>query len=731
MANPMTTAAAYDSVWEHYEDEWARLDIRLAIWMKRMEEPAAAADPALLPFKGLVLTEEEMHRLLAQPEESFTDPEIERLKEQLAELDAEIALRRKAALKNKLFLPVPYIASVFGLNAFEEQTLLMALALETDRKYEKLYAYVQDDATCKYLTPELAIRLFYAAEEGTPGRLLKYFSGGSRLRTWFFRQSEAALEASALLTAPLRLDERMLSFLLGMSYTDTSLRSLMTLYGSEEPLPPLETGEELQEQLRSFMKGGEAGDPTPVFCLWGQSGAGKKLQARHYAHGQDRPLLAANLESMLRDDRPFGELLLKAEREALLYGAVLAYDRFHVLLGDEEAVSKRRQEVLDRVGRWSGPMFLLSEQAWTPQPLSGGKLYLETQLAVPDSTRRLTLWTKWSAEKGMAQAADWRTVAGKFLFSPGQIAGSLEYARHLSRWQTGGAADSAIVHKACYAQVQHNLKRKATRIEPKYDWDQMILPPEQKEQLRHASSRLQHRQKVLGEWGFDRALAYGKGVSLLFAGPPGTGKTMSAQVLAKEVQLEIYKIDLSQVISKYIGETEKNLHEVFTEARLSNAILFFDEADALFGKRSEVKDAHDKYANVETAYLLQKMEEYDGITILATNLLQNLDEAFMRRFGFIVKFPFPDAEHRLRIWRSMIPPEAPLADDVDFRFLAKKFEVAGGLIKNIVVSAAFMAAEQGSEVGMKQLITAARSEMRKNGKILLREELGEYADYID
>ncbi|UUZ78913.1 ATP-binding protein [Paenibacillus sp. P26] len=228
--------------------------------------------------------------------------------------------------------------------------------------------------------------------------------------------------------------------------------------------------------------------------------------------------------------------------------------------------------------------------------------------------------------------------------------------------------------------------------------------------MKHACARLQYRGTVLGDWGFDRSLAYGKGVSLLFAGPPGTGKTMSAQVLAKEVQLEIYKIDLSQVISKYIGETEKNLHEVFSEAQLSNAILFFDEADALFGKRSEVKDSHDKYSNVETAYLLQKMEEYDGITILATNLQQNLDEAFMRRFGFIVKFPFPDAGHREQIWRGLIPPEAPVDDDIDFRFLASKFELAGGYIKNIVLSAAFMAAEQGCAIGMKQLLVSARSE---------------------
>ena len=203
------------------------------------------------------------------------------------------------------------------------------------------------------------------------------------------------------------------------------------------------------------------------------------------------------------------------------------------------------------------------------------------------------------------------------------------------------------------------MENKATHIKPKRLWDEVILPPEQKELLRNACNQVKFRHVVYGEWGFEKKLSYGKGVSILFAGPPGTGKTMSAEVVAKELMLEIYKIDLSQVISKYIGETEKNLHEIFHEAQFSNAILFFDEADALFGKRSEVKDSHDKYANIETAYLLQKIEEYAGITILATNFSQNIDDAFMRRLNYVIKFPFPDAEYREKIWRSMFPAEAP------------------------------------------------------------------------
>lgn len=215
---------------------------------------------------------------------------------------------------------------------------------------------------------------------------------------------------------------------------------------------------------------------------------------------------------------------------------------------------------------------------------------------------------------------------------------------------------------------------------------------------------------------------------MLFTGPPGTGKTMSALVMAREMDAELYRIDLSRVVSKYIGETEKNLGEIFDQAKLSGAILFFDEADALFGKRSEVKDAHDKYANMETSYLLQKMEEYDGLTILATNFAQNLDDAFTRRIQFIIKYPFPDAVQREQLWRSSVPSQLPVID-IDYSFLAQTFELAGGPIKNIVLTAAYLAANEGTPLSMKQMIESVVQEYKKTGKLLLKDRLGAYADY--
>jgi SpoVK/Ycf46/Vps4 family AAA+-type ATPase len=261
------------------------------------------------------------------------------------------------------------------------------------------------------------------------------------------------------------------------------------------------------------------------------------------------------------------------------------------------------------------------------------------------------------------------------------------------------------------------LGRLTQKLNPKYTWDDIVLPQDQVDQLVEICDQARYRHIVYGEWGFDRKLSFGKGLSALFSGPPGTGKIMSAEVIANELHLDLYKIDLSQVVSKYIGETEKNLHRIFHEAQWSNAILFFDEADALFGKRSEVKDAHDRYANIEIGYLLQKIEEYDGIAILATNLRKNMDEAFVRRIQFIVEFPFPDEKHRQLIWEVIFPQEVPFCDDVDFGFLAREVKLPGGNIKNIALAGAFYGASDGGSVKMTHLIHAARREHQKLGQV--------------
>jgi SpoVK/Ycf46/Vps4 family AAA+-type ATPase len=253
-------------------------------------------------------------------------------------------------------------------------------------------------------------------------------------------------------------------------------------------------------------------------------------------------------------------------------------------------------------------------------------------------------------------------------------------------------------------------------------WDDLVLPARQLSLLQSISSYLRHRDLVLQEWGYERTVARTQGLKAMFAGESGTGKTMAAQVLANELGLELYRVDLATVVSKYIGETEKNLDRIFAAAEGSNAILFFDEADALFGKRSGVSDAHDRYANIEVAYLLQKMEGYVGAVILATNFRSNIDDAFLRRLDFVIDFPFPEADDRRRIWQLLLPAQAPVSEDVDLDFLATRFKLSGGGIRNCSLAAAFIAAEESGTIGMEHLVRAVALEYGKLGRLTLEAD---------
>ncbi|HMP41652.1 MAG TPA: ATP-binding protein, partial [Roseiflexaceae bacterium] len=304
-------------------------------------------------------------------------------------------------------------------------------------------------------------------------------------------------------------------------------------------------------------------------------------------------------------------------------------------------------------------------------------------------------------------------------------------ARALARWHNGGGLPTRHdLYAACRAQSSGRLNALAHKIATTYTWDDIVLPEDQVAQLREICIQVRQRRIVLETWGFDHHLAMGKGVNVLFAGQSGTGKTMAAEIIGADLGLELYKVDLSSMVSKYIGETEKNLDKVFSAAREANAILFFDEADAIFGKRSEVKDAHDRYANIEVGYLLQKMEEYDGVVILSTNLRKNLDEAFIRRLHTTIDFPFPEEPDRLRIWQKAFPADAPRTADVDLAFLARQFKIAGGNIRNVALLSAFLAAEDGGMIGMAHLIRAMRREYQKLGKLITQTDFGPYYQLI-
>jgi len=358
-------------------------------------------------------------------------------------------------------------------------------------------------------------------------------------------------------------------------------------------------------------------------------------------------------------------------------------------------------------------------------------LFFTVDLSMPPYRARKELWGQELASMPVPVAPDVVPgfLASRFLLGAGKIRDAAATAQNLALWRDPGAGEIALedLCKACRLHSNRKLASLARKIAPRYTWDDIVLPPDRLEQLREICNCVKYRARVYSEWGFGQKLSLGKGLNVLFAGPSGTGKTMAAEILAGDLGLDLYKIDLSTVVSKYIGETEKNLSRIFQEAETSNAILFFDEADALFGRRSEVRDSHDRYANMEVSYLLQRMEEYEGVVILATNLRKNMDEAFVRRMHFTLEFPFPGIEDRRRIWQGIWPEKTPRSPGLDLEFMARRFEIAGGNIRNIALAAAFFAADDGGRVTMEHLIRATRREFQKMGKVVLGGEFEGYA----
>jgi SpoVK/Ycf46/Vps4 family AAA+-type ATPase len=317
-------------------------------------------------------------------------------------------------------------------------------------------------------------------------------------------------------------------------------------------------------------------------------------------------------------------------------------------------------------------------------------------------------------------------VAAKFRLSIEQIRAAAEVSLITARSRGDELPLAADLDLGARHASSSRLGELASHLDPAYAWDDLVLPERQVDLLRSISAYLRHRDQVLSEWGYEVTVSRTQGLKVLFAGESGTGKTMAAQVLGAQLGLDLFRVDLATIVSKYIGETEKNLERIFTAADGSNAILFFDEADALFGKRSEVSDSHDRYANIEVAYLLQRMEAYPGAVILATNFRRNIDDAFVRRLDFLIDFPFPEADDRRRIWRLVLPAAAPLGDDVDFDFLAERFKLSGGAIRNCSLAAAFRAADEGSRIEMRHLVRAVAQEYGKQGRLTLETDFDRF-----
>jgi AAA+ superfamily predicted ATPase len=714
----MITSEPYPSTLAYLHDYFALLALRLhrQVILTRLMRGEGQNDA----FLGLFLSEDEISTILNELH-GVSVP----LSGELTLLDsAEEALvtriNERLAASDKRLRPAQ-LALLFDLSPMAVELLLLLLALEVDNRFARVYAYLQDDVARRWLSPALAIRLLPGASP-TDAHVRALFLPGSPLLTHRLIHTGSGESAQTpLLDRPLRLDDRIAEYLLDHDPIDPALGDFVRLAPHEEMVEFHQVDDPIHTQLENIARLWTTPDRTALF-LWGARGSGKTACAMRIAQRVSCPLLT--LDAARLADQPSersDEILHRSRREAQLRQALL-------LVRHADALEGERWPLLLR--HLQPGMILTAQRQLYFDDLAQPPLTIHFA-PLPHQLRRL-VWQQALNGHARLQRGVTEELAGRFQLTAGQIerAAALAQQHAWLRAGPGATPDREDLFAGCRQQSNPNLARLARKVVTPFGWDDLVLPEMQLGLLHAIEAQVRHTHLVHREWGFDHKLALGKGLNALFSGQPGTGKTMAAGILAQSLGLDLYKIDLSSVVSKYIGETEKNLSQIFAEASTANVVLFFDEADALFGKRSEVKDAHDRYANIEISYLLQKMEEYDGVTILATNLSQNIDEAFARRMHFWIDFPFPTVADRERIWRGVFPPQAPCADDIDFAFLASQFELAGGNIRNCVLGGAFLAAEEGVPIGMTHLLQAVVRELNKLGRPITRANFADYYPLI-
>ena len=517
-------------------------------------------------------------------------------------------------------------------------------------------------------------------------------------------------------------DERLVGWLCGDDRPDGRLREgcgRVTRPGGA--LQPLFTGEPALGALTDVFRAGRSAQ------LIAPAGRGRRLLARHAAAQAGRALVTADAGPLLDDTRAGREkCAVLLAREAVLNDAAVCLSGFTLERAERDgfgAALRQCLRPLKSLARAGVPVVFCCDPGVELIPQLPGWDYIErVELPAFNRVQRIALWSGYAAQSGLGDAFDAADAGSRYLLDAGQIRSVTQRLAHLPPDSRGPRALAG----ACSAVLPQPAQGSIRRVETKLTLDDLKLPPDQKETLLSVCAHVQYRHKVYDEWGLDARYPYGRNVSLLMVGPPGTGKTMAAHVLSGMIGLPLYQINLSQVVDKYIGETEKRLEIIFDTAEKSNVILFFDEADSIFGKRSEVNDAKDKYANTEVSYILQRIEQYEGIVLLASNYKKNIDEAFMRRIRYMIEFQMPSREIRREVWRACFAPETPVSG-IDFEYLARQFELSGGSIKNAALNAAFRAARDGSPVTMPLLLDAVRNENLKMGRTMIEQDFAEYA----
>ncbi len=697
-------------------EELVRLDLLLHREILRLR---ARYQLSLDEFRGLYISDQHVDGLLQTAARGKVPTDDARtLTARAGLLLGEMAVRD---MRSPASCPWVQFARRLDLSRSERDLLLLALAPELDAKYETLYAYLNNDVTRKLPSLELAARLF----ADTPDERLslrRLMSPSHTLASLDALEFTPSTSETPRAQRGLRVAQPLIDWLLGFGYEDQRLNGICRApksAGSWQYAPASVADLMLSAVSESLT----AGQDVPLLVLLASSaseavGAGVNLFEKC-----DRDCIILDLDELAAAPAP-----VKLARATLLMSRVLdlgiVLTPMESLQTPQGVLSALASSALRELCTSGHHLVLAGAKNSAASGIVAERFRsIEIELPELDVRTRAKMWedTLDCDTAGLAIEA----VADRFALGADRIVRAAHLAHDRARLN-GGTLGDADLFAAARAVSGQDQRAGIRRVTTTLDWQDLVLPSLSKSRLQDLLDTVVHRHQVLDQWGFNRRMNGARGVKALFAGASGTGKTMAASLIAQRLGFDLHRIEIAAVVSKYIGETEKNLDRAFNAALRANAILFIDEADALFGKRSEVKDAHDRYANLETAYLLQKMEDHDGVVILATNLRKNIDESFSRRMQFFIEFPVPDIANRERLWRGMFPPSAPVDEDVDFEFLSRQFELTGGSIRNIVLEAAFTAAAGGTVIDMRQLLRAVAQEYAKRGRVPSEAEFREF-----
>lgn len=680
----------YNSVFSEYRDYYGAVRIILGAYTQRLK--ASVPDERLYSRAARAV----------RPEGDFSGLPFVLAGEEHRKFEALLSEISDKTKNTEIFLPFDYVCSAFSMSEGERLAFAACILRSLHSELAEVFAYINNDINMTFPTLSTVCSVFLSGDERTAYNALTSYI------PMLFEVKAGETDFSCVELKPRR---RVLDLLLGMEFLHNLPYS--HTFAVNDPVDEICGREkELSAAQKAFSDEG-----CSVLLIEGAGGMGKRFFVKHCGIICRKNVIFADVDKI-----PENELSLavsELQRETILQRAVCCF----------VGVTEKNSEKAGRAARGLIPsqklIFMTAES-----PVKFGSLPV-CRLRLEDLTfeEKQKIWDSFSVPAENPETV--AKLAASYDFPPSKIKKIIIECERAAGLLGCEKITDEILKSVCLAESEGILKDKASRIQTSFRLCDLILPQSEKLQIVDGINYIRYRHTVYDSWKFKEKTGTGTGLSMLFEGSPGTGKTMAASIVANELGLALFKVDLSKMMSKYIGETEKSLDEVFNIAERSSAVLLFDETDALFGRRSEIKDSHDKYANVETSFLLQKMDEFRGIIIMTTNFKQNIDDAFMRRITYIIHFPQPDAELRLELWKNAFPREAPADKGIDFGFLAERFEMTGAMIKGAAVSAAFSAAARGGNISMSDVVRAVKKQFAKFGKNIPSADFGPYSLYID